>query len=166
MSQQSTATLATLLEYAQQARDQARAKVARAQARLASAQGQVEQLRDYRNHTQQRWGDQLRQGAQMSMVQVYHGFLGRLHDAVDLQGHQVQRLEGELHQIESEVQAAEMKVAALEKLIARRAAEARHQAERREQKQLDEHVSRMAWQQSHGGDSSRGYSAAGAGDWQ
>ncbi|MEY4748223.1 MAG: hypothetical protein RIQ60_437 [Pseudomonadota bacterium] len=145
-----TSSLDTLLESAQRTRDQARARANRARAVLDAARAQANQLRDYRSATQTRWGEQFKAGATINLVQCYQGFVGRLENAVDMQGHQVARLERELQQAEADTLAAELKVAALEKLIARRLAEQRLRGERRDQKQMDEFASRLSWQHSQG----------------
>jgi flagellar FliJ protein len=163
-----TSALETLLESARRTRDLAQARQRRVGAGLDAAAGQADQLRDYRSATQARWGEQFKAGATIHLVQCYQGFVGRLHTAVDLQGHQVERLGSELRQAQAETLAAELRVAALEKLIARRVAEQGIKTERREQKQLDEHASRMAWQHSRGeGSSAHGYSSDAAElEWQ
>jgi flagellar FliJ protein len=163
-----TSALETLLESARRTRDLAQARQRRVRAGLDAASRQAEQLRDYRSATQARWGEQFKVGATITVVQCYQGFVGRLHGAVDLQGRQVDRLGREFKQAEVETLAAELRVAALEKLIARRVAEQRIRTERREQKQLDEHASRMAWQHSQG-QGAQGHASAGSGtelEWQ
>ena len=144
-----SSSLNTLLEAARRKRDLAQARVSRARAALDAASQQATQLRDYRSATQARWGEQFKAGTPIHLVQCYQGFVGRLENAVDLQGHQVDRLGRELKLAEADTLAAELRVAALEKLIARRLAEQRVRGERREQKQLDEYASRLAWQHGH-----------------
>jgi flagellar FliJ protein len=154
-------SLDTLLDHARRVRDQAHARQTQARAGAQAAQRQAEQLCDYRNSTQQRWTQQFQGGgAAINLVQCYQGFVGRLQGAVELQGRQVERLRAEVTRAEADTLAAEIRVAALEKLIARRVAEQRIKTEKREQKQLDEHASRLAWQQAQGqGDGARGWSA-------
>jgi flagellar FliJ protein len=139
-----------LLEVAERQRDLALARQNKARSALDAAIGQAEQLRDYRSSCQSRWGERFREGAAITTVLVYHDFVDRLHGAVDLQGRQVDRLRAELARSEAETLAAELRVASIDKLIARRANELLIKSERREQKQLDEYAGRMAWQASHG----------------
>ncbi|MFM2066764.1 MAG: hypothetical protein RLZZ584_1673 [Pseudomonadota bacterium] len=153
-------SLDTLLDHARRVRDQAQARQARARAGVEAAQRQADQLREYHSSTQRRWTRQFQAGTTINLVQCYQGFAGRLQGAVELQGQQVERLRAELSRHEADTLAAEIRVAALEKLIARRAAEQRIRTEKREQKQLDEHASRLAWQHSQGqGDGTGGWSA-------
>jgi flagellar FliJ protein len=139
-------SLQVLLEATERQRDQALARQNRAITALDAALGQAEQLRDYRISCQDRWSEQFRLGAAITLVQVYHDFADRLHGAVDLQGRQVERLRADLARCEAETLAAELRVASIDKLIARRRAQKSLEAERREQKQQDEYAGRMAWQ--------------------
>jgi flagellar FliJ protein len=139
-------SLQVLLEATERQRDQALARQKRAITALDAALGQAEQLRDYRISCQDRWSEQFRLGAAITLVQVYHDFADRLHGAVDLQGRQVERLRADLARCEAETLAAELRVASIDKLIARRRAQKSLEAERREQKQQDEYAGRMAWQ--------------------
>jgi flagellar FliJ protein len=139
-------SLHVLLEATERQRDQAVARRDRARVSLDAAMGQAEQLRDYKTSCQDRWSQQFREGAAITLVQVYHEFVDRLHGAVDLQGRQVERLRGELARCEAETLAAELRVASIDKLIARRMAEKLLKSDRREQKQQDEFAGRMAWQ--------------------
>ncbi len=150
-------SLHVLLEATERQRDQALARQNRARALLDAAVGQAEQLRDYKASCQDRWGQQFRTGASITLVQVYQDFADRLHGAVDLQGRQIERLRADVARCEAETLAAELRVASIDKLIARRRAEKLIKTERREQKQQDEYAGRMAWQagQDDGGGSLR-----------
>lgn len=113
---------------------------------MAAAQAQQAQLHDYRTEYEGRWGAQFRQGVTMTLMQCYQDFVGRLHGAVDLQGHQVQRLVRDLERARNETLAAELRTASVRKLIERRQNAILVRAERRDQKAQDELASRAAWQ--------------------
>jgi flagellar FliJ protein len=143
-------SLHLLLEVAERQRDLVLARQNQARSALDAALGQAEQLRDYRSSCQDRWGQQFRQGAAITTVRVYHDFVARLHGAVDIQGRQVDRLRAELARSEAECLAAELRVASIDKLIARRVGDQQRKSDRREQKQQDEYAGRLAWQSSQG----------------
>lgn len=148
--------LQVLLEQAERERDDALSAQRRVEASLSAAVDQQDQLAAYRSDYEQRWGAQLRGGVTMTLMQCYQEFRGRLVGAVDLQGQQVDRLQTQLDAARTATLAAEVRVAAVRKLIERRSQAIWLRGERREQKQQDEFASRAAWQ--------RGASAAG-GAW-
>jgi flagellar FliJ protein len=139
-----------LLEVAERQRDLALARQNQARSALDAALGQAEQLHEYRTSCQDRWGQQFRAGAAITTVRVYHDFVARLHGAVDIQGRQVDRLRADLARSEAESLAAELRVASIDKLIARRVGDRQRKSERRDQKQQDDSAGRLAWQSSQG----------------
>ncbi len=146
MAASSLQPLLLLLEHAQQQRDQALARRQRADAQRLQAQQQQTQLEDYRRDCEERWQGQCRQGVDMALLQCYHGFVGRLHGAVDQQGLHIARLTQEAERAAAELMAAELRLASVRKLLERRQATQLHQALRAEQKQMDEMAARAGQQ--------------------
>lgn len=146
MTHSSLQGLHTLLEHHERARDEAIQRLQRAEAALANARLQTEQLQQYRADCDRRWTEQFRQGAAITLLQCHHQFSGRLQEAVGQQDRQQERLQTERQRRQAELLACEMKVASVRKLMTRRADTLREQADRREQKQFDERAARMAWQ--------------------
>lgn len=142
MNHPSLQPLQLLLEQAERERDEARARQGRAEATLAGAERQQQQLSDYRQECETRWTEQFRQGAAVTLLQCYHEFVGRLHGAVDQQAQQIQRLGQERERAAGQTLAAELRVAAVRKLIERRSQALLSAAAHREQKQMDEMAAR------------------------
>lgn len=142
MNHPSLQPLQLLLEQAERERDEARARQGRAEAALAGAERQQQQLSDYRQECEARWTEQFRQGAAVTLLQCYHDFVGRLHGAVDQQAQQIQRLRQERERVAAATLAAELRVAAVRKLIERRRQTLLSAVAKREQKQMDEMAAR------------------------
>lgn len=131
-------TLHTLLEREEKLRDEALAALRQAQAQAAAAQQQADALVQYRAEYRERWSQQFQQGGAIEIVRCYHGFVERLEGAIGQAGHAVRQLEGQVQRARDRVQAREIRVATVRRLIERSLkAQAAVQA-RREQKQLDE----------------------------
>lgn len=151
MNHSSLRSLHLLLEHAERARDDALARLRRAEATLRQAETQAMNLQNYRAECDQRWTGQFRQGAAITLVQCYQQFSGRLEGAVGMQNQQTERLRQDLERRQAELQDCEMRVASVRKLVERRGQQLQLHASRQEQKQIDERASRMAWQQSQAG---------------
>ena len=136
--------LNTVLEHARSERDVAQAAMRQADAAHAAARAQAEQLDSYRADYRQRWTERLRGVNSVELLQCYQGFSGRLDQAITMQSHSVRQAEVRLQRAREMLLAKEQRVAAIGKLIERRAAEARLHADRREQRQLDEAAARMS----------------------
>ena len=135
-------TLQTLLEREQERRDQARNMLSQVQQQLDAGRRQAQVLDDYRGEYQARWQGQFAQGGAIEILRCYQGFIVRLDSAITQQGLQVQGLENALAQAMKRVQEREIRVATVERLISRHAAQLRAVAERREQKNMDEFAMR------------------------
>lgn len=143
---ESSATLNTLLEQAETARDAQQVVLRNAEAAAAHAQAQADQLTAYRGQYQQRWSTHFRQPNSIELLQCVQGFSQRLDHAI---GHQTQtctQAQNRVVQARAELLAREQRVAAVRKLIERRQAEQVRATERREQRSSDE-----AAQRRHGG---------------
>ena len=137
--------LLVLLAHNERLRDNALATHVRAAAASQAATAQAEQLRTYRSEYEQRWRGQFAQSGESEVVRCYQSFMERLTHAVE---HQARVEEHAASQVELALVAlreAELRCAAVRKLIERRTLEQRHASERREQKQADEFAARAVW---------------------
>ena len=149
MSASSTDTLGLLLERAERERDAAAQALHAASAQAQAARAQADGLAGYRHEYQQRWTQSFAQATTMSIVDCYQSFGQRLDQAVDTQGHVANHADQRQVRAREALRQAELRVAALRQLIARRQAEAAKVAQRREQRASDEfaaraHLRRMA----------------------
>ncbi len=149
MSASSTDTLGLLLERAEGERDGAAQALHAAMAQAQAARAQHGELSGYRQDYQQRWTHSFTQSTTMDIVGCYRSFGQRLDQAVDTQGHIAQHADQRQERARDALRQAELRVAALRQLIARRQAEAAKLAQRREQRASDEfaaraHLRRMA----------------------
>ena len=140
-----TQALVTLLEHAERQRDQALAQQRRADEVLANAVRQQTQLAAYRLDHQTRWSAAFSQSVAVPLMHCHHAFSGRLHDAVDLQASQVDRARLALSKRQTDTLEAERRVAAISKLMQRRADASSQHQHRQEQRQSDERSARAAW---------------------
>jgi flagellar FliJ protein len=138
-------SLHTLLEREAAERDTALAALNEARRQAQAAQLQSEQLLAYRAEYEQRWSRQFAQHGAMEIVHCYHGFTQRLEQAIAQQQRVVHHAQGQLECTRNELQACELRVASVRKLIERRVAEQQRTAARREQKQTDEAAQRAGW---------------------
>lgn len=141
----SLSPLMALLGQAERERDDAVAQAQRAEAQLAAAQGQGEQLLAYRQDYEARFRDRFSRQGSIDTFQTYQGFMGRLSLAVDQQQGVVAQAARRADAARQVVREHELRVASVRKLIERRLTELRMAADRRDQKQTDEFASRAAW---------------------
>ena len=137
--------LTVLLTQNERQRDAALAEHLRALAASRAAAAQADQLRTYRREYEQRWHAQFSVEGQIGLVHCYHGFMQRLTQAVEHQAHIEDQAALHVKRALTAVSAAELRCAAVRKLIERRTQEQRVAAERRDQKQSDEFAARAAW---------------------
>jgi len=144
-----TSTLSLLLEHAEKERDAAAQALHAASLQAQAARAQHGELAGYRQDYQQRWTQSFAQATTMDIVGCYQSFGRRLDQAVDSQGHVAHHADQRQQRAREVLRQAELRVAALRQLIARREAEATKAAQRREQRASDEfaaraHLRRMA----------------------
>jgi len=142
MSATATDTLGLLLERAEGERDDAARALNAATAQAQAARAQHGELAGYRQDYQQRWTQSFAQSTTMDIVACYRSFGQRLDQAVDTQGHVANHADQRQVRAREALRQAEMRVAALRQLIARRQAEAAKAAQRREQRATDEFAAR------------------------
>jgi flagellar FliJ protein len=138
----SSSTLSLLLERAEAERDAAAQALHAAVAKAEAARAQHGELSGYRQDYQQRWTQSFSQGTTMSIVGCYRSFGQRLDQAVDTQGHMADHADQRQVRAREALREAELRVAALRQLIARRQAEADRADQRREQRASDEFAAR------------------------
>lgn len=142
MSATETTTLSLLLERAEGERDLAARALHAAGLQAQAARAQHGDLAGYREEYQQRWTQSFTQATTMQLVGCYRSFGARLDQAVDTQNHVANHADQREARAREALQQAEMRVAALRQLIARRQAEAAKVAQRREQRATDEFAAR------------------------
>lgn len=136
--------LSILLERAESERDEGAKLLQEAQARASQARAQHGDLAQYRNDYQQRWGQQFAQSGTMDIVVCYQNFGGRLDQAITSQTQVATYAEQRLEQARANLQALEMRVASITKLMDRRRMENTRAGQRQEQKATDEQAARAS----------------------
>lgn len=134
--------LQLLLERAEKVRDAAAQALHAANAQASAARAQHGELSGYRVEYQRRWIEQFSQPTTMGLVGCYQNFGQRLDQAVSSQGQAAQFADQRERNAREQLKQAEMRVAALRQLIARREAQAQLAAQRREQRASDEYAAR------------------------
>ena len=143
--------LLVLLSHNERLRDAALAAHVRAATASQAADAQVQQLHTYRSEYEQRWRGQFALSGQSEVVRCYQSFMERVTHAVEHQSRvQVHAREQVEHAL-GKLCEAELRCAAVRKLIERRTLEQRLASDRREQKQSDEFAARAAWNHRAGG---------------
>ena len=142
MNASGTDTLSLLLERAEGERDEAARALHTAGKQAEAARAQHGELSGYRQDYQQRWTETFAQGTTMSIVDCYQSFGQRLDQAVTTQNHVANHADQRQVRAREALRQAELRVAALRQLIARRQAEAAKVAQRREQRATDEFAAR------------------------
>jgi flagellar FliJ protein len=138
------AALATVLQRAETERDQALAAWRRADEQARHAQAQADQLAAYRADYEARWQAQFGAGGGIEIVRCYGDFMQRLEQALAQQAQHAGQAAAHAGRLRERSIAAELRVAAIRKLLERRAADQARTLARREQRQGDEHA-----QQAH-----------------
>jgi flagellar FliJ protein len=137
-------SLTLLLEREESERDAAQAALQAARRQAEAARTQSAQLLDYRSDYEGRWSRQFAQGGAIEIVQCYHGFTQRLETAIAQQQRATEQALAQLQKAGALLQACELRVASVRKLIERRVQAQQCVAARREQKLTDEAAQRAA----------------------
>ena len=138
-------SLHTLLQQAERERDAALAALRRAEEAERRACQQAELLDQYRRDYRARWGAQAGRAGTVLQLQCYQGFMDRLEQAVAQQARHCQGSAQGVAQARVRLQAQELRVAAVRKLIERRQQAGQALARRQSQKQTDEAAQRAGW---------------------
>ncbi|MFZ2648566.1 MAG: flagellar export protein FliJ [Burkholderiaceae bacterium] len=135
-------SLLALQRHLQDERDRAAAAWQAANNAQLAIEAQYEQLLAYRREYETRWSHQFSTQGEMELVRSYHGFMLRLTQAVEHQHGTVQSAGTRAGKARAQLREREMRVAAVCKLIERRAQQGRVATGRREQKFNDEMAAR------------------------
>lgn len=139
-----------VLERATQERDRLAAELRRCEEQLARAREQGLQLVEYRSEYTQRWSMRLGHGSSIEIVHCWHSFRQRLDEALQQQQRQIEHADRSTGEMRQRLLQAELRVAAIAKLIERRRAELVRTQSRHEQRQTDETAQRVALQTGRG----------------
>lgn len=148
MSSPNLQVLNLLLERASAERDAALQALQGALSQARAAHAQRGQLTGYREDYQQRWTQTFsRAPSTMDIVGCYQSFGQRLDQAITSQNHVTEHADQRVARARTALADAELRVASVRKLIERRLAQSRQQAERLEQRHADEFAARVHLQQ-------------------
>jgi len=135
-------SLLAVLAHAERERDAAQARLQQAESARRTAVEQAEQLAAYGRDYAARWGARPGLSGHVTQLQTVHGFMQRLEQARAQQRRHCEQADQRCTRARDELQAREMRVAALQKLIHRRHQAARLLDDRRAQRQTDEAAQR------------------------
>ncbi len=131
-------SVALALDMALRHRDAAAKALLQIQHNCRGAQDQMEQLENYAAQTESKWALSAQVCVTAQTIQHYYQFMGRLQQAIALQGNAVTSLNTEWMAAKARLLEAEIRIASLNRLLEKnRLASVKLQAGR-EQKQLDE----------------------------
>ena len=142
--------LDTLAARLREERDQALAQLRRAEQQLQGVMRQSEQLDGFRGETLQRFGAAEGQATSPDQLRHLHHFIGRVDEALLQQQGAIEQARKRCERSRALLVGVELRLASVDKLLARRAQQSAEIQRRREQKQSDEFASRSAWNRLHG----------------
>jgi flagellar FliJ protein len=138
-----SANLNMLIELARAARDAAATRCAQARVSVEQARQQLEVLRGYARDYDRRSMATLSQGVDPAAQDNLRAFTGKLARAVEIQQAELTRRESQLAAADNELAQMRARMGSLEKLAQRQQRSAQQQAQRREQRTLDEIANRI-----------------------
>jgi flagellar FliJ protein len=142
--------LSTVFEHAQKLRDQALAACVQADDTVRKLRLQLDQLLTYRGEYEARDPARGGQSAPIDLVRGHFMFMQRLAQAAAQQQAQLQAAQQRAQALQEALVGQETRLAALRKLLQRRARETAHRADRAEQRQSDESAARQSWRDGAG----------------
>lgn len=146
--------LAPVIEMVEQTEQEAAGKLAKLQQQLLQAEQQLAGLEQYRNDYQQQWITRGQTGVTGEWLMNYQRFLSQLETAIEQQRNSVQWHQRNAEKAREQWQKAYTRLEGLKKLVQRYHDQARHIADRQEQKDMDEMAARAGLlKQSMVGDS-------------
>lgn len=134
--------LAPVVDMAEQTEREAASKLAKLQKQLQQAEQQLAGLEQYRTDYQQQWINRGQQGVTGEWLMNYQRFLSQLETAISQQRNSVQWHAGNVDKAREQWRQAYARLEGLKKLVQRYHEQARQQAERQEQKAMDEMAAR------------------------
>lgn len=140
-----TQSLQTLLEQAERARDEGQAALQQAEQAARDLQAQASQLNQYHDEYDARHPARDGRAAPIELLRCHLGFMQRLQQAQAQQHAQLQAAQQRVTQRVQALVGLEMRVAAIRKLLERRAKEKHTATQRQEQRRNDEASQQRAW---------------------
>ena len=131
-------TLGVAIDVACRKRDAASQLLGQAQQRQIAARNQLTQLETYASETEGRWASQAQICALPELMRHHYQFMERLNQAIQMQR---QILDEQTHWVDVAKKGlldADIRVATLRQVLAKKQQEAQRLQDRREQKQMDE----------------------------
>lgn len=119
-------------------RDQAQAVLQQARQADAHAQGQMQQLKDYLQETEQRWLRGAQASTSPELLHHHYQFTCRLNQAIALQTGVLQGTRARIDVAQQQLLQVEIRLASFRKLLAKRQAVQTERLQRSEQRQMDE----------------------------
>jgi flagellar FliJ protein len=126
------------IEVAERRRDGVRQELTAMEQAQRAAQAQLDQLTQYAGDSDARWARQAQTCALPELMHHHHQFMARLYHAIGLQQQALTGHDSRVHACRAELLAAELRLSALQKLVARRLHEQAARRARREQQATDE----------------------------
>lgn len=134
--------LEPVVEMAEQTEREAAGQLAKMQQQVQQAEQQLASLEEYRNDYQQQWIIRGQAGVSGEWLMNYQRFLSQLETAIEQQRNSVRWHRQNEAKARKQWQSAYARLEGLKKLVQRYQDQARHQAERQEQKAMDEMAAR------------------------
>lgn len=141
-------SLRVAIGLAESSRDMALAQLQQQRSSLAHAQDQMDQLQTYALETESCWERNAHAGTTPELLRHHYQFMARLQQAVVLQQDVLTGSNTRLMTAQQQVLQAEIHLAGLKLLLAKRQASHLQQEQRREQKQMDEFASMQTLRQT------------------
>lgn len=131
-------SVALAIELATAKRDQAGRVLAQLERSHAFALGQLAQLQDYAAETDIKWTAAAQVNATPELMRHHYQFMGRLSQAIELQKDAIYHSDCKLTAAKKQLLDADLKLASLKLILAKKQADLTRLQSRREQKQMDE----------------------------
>lgn len=131
-------SLALAIDLAATQRDRALTQLQAAQRALGLAQGQMNQLQQYAQETDQRWMVGAQVSTTVELMRHQYQFMGRLNQAIALQSGAIDGANRRVLGAQQALVQTELRLASLKQVLGQRRAAQAHAEHRQEQKQMDE----------------------------
>jgi flagellar FliJ protein len=131
-------SLSLAIESIKVKRDQALSFLQKTQLSHSRVLEQMQQLQQYALETEQRWTHSAQQSTTPELLHHHYQFMGRLHQTMALQDGVIETSKVKVDNARQLVLQVEIRLASLQKLVAKRQADLATVQMKREQKQMDE----------------------------
>lgn len=143
--------LQPVIEMAEEKEREAAARLAKMQRQLQQAEEQLAGLEQYRSDYQQQWIERGQGGVTGEWLMNYQRFLSQLETAIEQQRNSVDWHQQNVAKVREQWQQLYARLEGLKKLVQRYHDQARHAADRQEQKAMDEMAARAGQLTRHPG---------------